>query len=276
MTYSSSEATGHGFTGERWGAYSQLLFLRARYYEPGTGRFVSKDPWSGNIQQPSTLQGWTYVQNNPLALVDIEGLSPIRYTVFILPVDDPEYNVCYEEEWDPPHGILPFPPYGARSLGTVVWGGTSVISHDHFSGWAEADYVLFGNYRGEWIKLEKPEEVDRRARWFETSQFIFKEPIRIAASAPVGDPFSLKEGEMAEVVYEQNDQMYSVPYEVHELIWGNEPQAIFLDPWQTINRGDSGGGLFKDGQLVGNTWQIVISLETNEHWFISALLGRWQ
>jgi hypothetical protein len=23
------------FTGERWEAYSQLIFLRARYYEPG-------------------------------------------------------------------------------------------------------------------------------------------------------------------------------------------------------------------------------------------------
>jgi RHS repeat-associated protein len=32
------------FTGEWWGAYSALLFLRARYYEPGTGRFLNKDP----------------------------------------------------------------------------------------------------------------------------------------------------------------------------------------------------------------------------------------
>ena len=50
-----------------------MLFLRARYYEPGTGRFISRDPWSGNIQQPLTLHGWSYVQNDPVGLVDPSG-----------------------------------------------------------------------------------------------------------------------------------------------------------------------------------------------------------
>ena len=48
-------STGYGFTGERWEAYSDLLFLRARYYEPETGRFVSKDPWAGMFWDPTTL-----------------------------------------------------------------------------------------------------------------------------------------------------------------------------------------------------------------------------
>jgi RHS repeat-associated protein len=69
-----SGATGYGFTGERWEAYTDLLFLRARYYQPGTGRFVSKDPWGGSMMRPATLNGFNYVNNNPVRLVDLLGL----------------------------------------------------------------------------------------------------------------------------------------------------------------------------------------------------------
>jgi RHS repeat-associated protein len=68
-----SGETGYGFTGERWEAYSALLFLRARYYEPGTGRFISRDPWTGAPQYPQTLQKWSYVENNPATQVDLSG-----------------------------------------------------------------------------------------------------------------------------------------------------------------------------------------------------------
>jgi len=53
-------ATGYGFTGERWEAYAELLFLRARYYEPGTGRFVSPDTITPNFAKPSTLNVFLY------------------------------------------------------------------------------------------------------------------------------------------------------------------------------------------------------------------------
>jgi RHS repeat-associated protein len=49
-----SEAEWDGFTGERWDAYSQLLFLRARYHQPATGRFTSKDPWREATWQSQT------------------------------------------------------------------------------------------------------------------------------------------------------------------------------------------------------------------------------
>ena len=55
--WSTSRRIAIRFTGERWEAYSQLLFLRARYYEPEMGRFVSKDAWEGDFYQPQTLLG---------------------------------------------------------------------------------------------------------------------------------------------------------------------------------------------------------------------------
>jgi RHS repeat-associated protein len=70
-------ATGYGFTGERWEAYSQLLFLRARYYQPATGRFISQDPWTGSLHSPGTLNPYTYVENRVATRVDPSGLRSI-------------------------------------------------------------------------------------------------------------------------------------------------------------------------------------------------------
>ena len=62
------------FTGETQDLTS-LLYLRARYYDPGTGRFISKDPWAGSVWLPGTMNGWVYVGNNPVNLVDPWGLQ---------------------------------------------------------------------------------------------------------------------------------------------------------------------------------------------------------
>ena len=68
-----SGTTGYGFTGEQWDAEAALLFLRARYYEPGTGRFVSKDLFSGSTQHPRTLNIYLYTGDNPINHADPTG-----------------------------------------------------------------------------------------------------------------------------------------------------------------------------------------------------------
>ena len=63
------------FTGEAWDAEVELLYLRARYYQPEIGRFVTKDPWAGNVDQPGTLNRYMYVTNNPVNHTDPSGLQ---------------------------------------------------------------------------------------------------------------------------------------------------------------------------------------------------------
>jgi RHS repeat-associated protein len=63
------------FTGEAWDAEVELLYLRARYYQPETGRFITKDPWVGNVWQPSTLNRYVYVRNDPVKSIDLGGLN---------------------------------------------------------------------------------------------------------------------------------------------------------------------------------------------------------
>jgi len=63
----------YGYTGEWWEDVAGLLYLRARYYEPNTGRFLSLDPWPGTIWQPGTLNKYNYVGGNPIGSVDPSG-----------------------------------------------------------------------------------------------------------------------------------------------------------------------------------------------------------
>jgi RHS repeat-associated protein len=63
----------YGYTGEQWDASAGLVFLRARYYSPEVGRFISKDQWGGREQTPQTLNGFVYVTNNPINQIDPSG-----------------------------------------------------------------------------------------------------------------------------------------------------------------------------------------------------------
>jgi len=70
---SGTGRSGYGFTGEQTDATTGLVFLRARWMDPATGRFLSADPWEGSARQPASLHGYLYVVNNPLGYVDPGG-----------------------------------------------------------------------------------------------------------------------------------------------------------------------------------------------------------
>ena len=60
------------FTGETQDL-TGLLYLRARYYDPTTGRFLTRDPVPGVATLPQTLNPYAYALNNPVLYVDPSG-----------------------------------------------------------------------------------------------------------------------------------------------------------------------------------------------------------
>ena len=52
-----------------------LDYIRARYCMPEVGRFMNKDPLTGNGNNGQTLNRYAYALNNPVRLVDISGYS---------------------------------------------------------------------------------------------------------------------------------------------------------------------------------------------------------
>ena len=60
------------FTGEPYDS-NGLIFLRARYYDPAIGRFLSKDTYIGTLDDPLSQHLYAYVGNNPVLYVDPSG-----------------------------------------------------------------------------------------------------------------------------------------------------------------------------------------------------------
>jgi RHS repeat-associated protein len=61
------------FTGEQRDKQSNDYYLRARYYSPESGRFISIDPFEGYSYRPNTLNNYIYSGNNPINFVDLSG-----------------------------------------------------------------------------------------------------------------------------------------------------------------------------------------------------------
>jgi RHS repeat-associated protein len=61
------------YSGEYWDKSVSLQYLRARWYDPTMGRFLNEDTYQGDIKNPLSLNGYTFVSNNPLTNIDPSG-----------------------------------------------------------------------------------------------------------------------------------------------------------------------------------------------------------
>jgi RHS repeat-associated protein len=71
--------TGYLYTGQQFDAATCLYSLRARYYQPGVGRFLSRDTYPVVIDDPRELGRYGYVGNNPIQLYDPTGYLGFEY-----------------------------------------------------------------------------------------------------------------------------------------------------------------------------------------------------
>ncbi|PPT06925.1 Wall-associated protein precursor [Geitlerinema sp. FC II] len=69
------------YRGESWDSELGLQYLRARYYEPETGRFLSTDPFEGMVESPVSRHRYLYGNANPVVFEDPSGeMSISRYS----------------------------------------------------------------------------------------------------------------------------------------------------------------------------------------------------
>jgi RHS repeat-associated protein len=73
-TSESSFKSTLGYSGEAWDTNVQQQYLRARFYNPDTGRFDRSDDFSGNKQDPQSLHKYAYVHGDPIGMTDPTGL----------------------------------------------------------------------------------------------------------------------------------------------------------------------------------------------------------
>ena len=64
------------YAGEFYDSEAGLYYLRARYYDPVVGRFVTEDSFRGFADNPASLNLYTYCWNDPIRYRDPTGHTP--------------------------------------------------------------------------------------------------------------------------------------------------------------------------------------------------------
>lgn len=59
--------------GEQYDPNLGFYYLRARFYNPSSGRFTQMDTWQGNMSDPVTLHKYLYANANPVNMIDPTG-----------------------------------------------------------------------------------------------------------------------------------------------------------------------------------------------------------
>ena len=75
------------YCGEYYDKETEEVYLRARYYEPGVGRFITRDTYTGESDEPLSLHLYTYCENDGVNYVDCDGNA--RSTPHPLPTPRP-------------------------------------------------------------------------------------------------------------------------------------------------------------------------------------------
>jgi RHS repeat-associated protein len=73
LSTAGSGESAFALTGEQTDP-NGLVYLRARYYGPSNGRFLSRDTWTGDVNSPMSYNPWLYAFADPVNNADPSGL----------------------------------------------------------------------------------------------------------------------------------------------------------------------------------------------------------
>ena len=83
ITHTGTTPNNYLYRGEQYDSDLGLYYLRARYYNPLTGRFMGRDPEDGNQFDPASLHRYLYAQGDPVNWVDPRGRDDCEEYDFI-------------------------------------------------------------------------------------------------------------------------------------------------------------------------------------------------
>ena len=73
VAHTGSTANPFLFNAQQFDGASGDYYLRARYYDQSSGRFISQDPYSGNDYDPISLHRYLYANSSPVNYTDPSG-----------------------------------------------------------------------------------------------------------------------------------------------------------------------------------------------------------
>ena len=106
LSSSGSTPNDCGYAGERFDSTLGMQYLRARYMNPKTDRFLNADTASPNVETPLTLNRYIYGNADPVNQFDRSGLA-VSPQKFGYDVED-QVEARYLEEHEQPAGEIIF------------------------------------------------------------------------------------------------------------------------------------------------------------------------
>ena len=113
-----------------------LLYVRARYCSTRHGRFVTRDPTTGNDGDSQSLNRYLYALNNPVRLIDISGLSAQEANASNLPLATSDNVLLHNYLISPSSGGLDMRMAGTTPA-TQLQGGSAAPAWISFHGGAD-------------------------------------------------------------------------------------------------------------------------------------------
>ena|GEM_PF-6147264 len=117
-----------GFTGELH--HNGQVYLRARWYAPGQGRFVSVDPFAGWSERPYSLHAYQYAYSNPVSFIDPGGQIVIEDRTDILRDGVDNRGGCAAASYDQPGCYTPWPREVLDGRGPTPRPIRGIVLHD--------------------------------------------------------------------------------------------------------------------------------------------------
>ena len=162
-----------------------------------------------------------------------------------------------ERNWDCQKGNVVTRMQG-DSLGTAI-GPNIILTHNHFAGALGAlpnEVMTFTDTAGKTATFPVANLV---LVPIDKGTLLIYLPADVALnSAPAGDPSSVEQltsGDWLTVDY-WDDAANRFAQQNFQIIQIEQGVATVADPQRRINPGDSGGGVYFDGKVIGNNWSM--------------------
>ena len=81
ITNTGTTTNYYRYSGEQFDPNLGFIYLRARYLNPNSGRFMSRDAYAGSKQEPRSLHKYLYAFANPVNNVDPSGFDPLSAAI---------------------------------------------------------------------------------------------------------------------------------------------------------------------------------------------------
>lgn len=127
----------YAYTGYEADIEAELLYAKARYYDPTKGQFTQPDKFTGNVYHPQSLNKYSYANNNPYTYVDPTGYYPLPAVFYnpwkffsdaVISVKETISSWWESEENEPVRTASELT--GASDVGRVVSGSAELLTYD--------------------------------------------------------------------------------------------------------------------------------------------------